>query len=356
MTEKIRDVLRKVIHPELACNIVDAGIIASISFSEDSISVTLQFRKTKDPFEKQIKKSAELLLAQEFPAFKIHIDVNEDNLAQRKAAQGAKVDEMKEHSMLPLVDNVIAVASGKGGVGKSTVTANLALALKEKGFSVGILDADIYGPSQAKMFGVEGYLPDVYKEDDAEYIVPAENHGIKLISIAMFIKPTDALLWRGGMANSALRQLVHQTAWGKLDYLLIDLPPGTGDIHLSIFQETKISGAIIVSTPQQIAVADVIRGIEMFRNPNINIPIYGLIENMSYFTPVELPDNKYYIFGKEGAKKCAHEAGVDVIGEVPIVLSIVEGGDCGTPAFATDTIVRSVYQHIAEKVVEKSKK
>ena len=251
------------------------------------------------------------------------------------------------------IAKVIAVASGKGGVGKSTVTANLAVALRNMGFRVGILDADIYGPSQPKMFGVEGYLPDAVQEEGADHIVPAEPMDIRLMSIGFFIKPTDALLWRGAMAVSALKQMIHQTKWGTLDFLLADLPPGTGDVHLSIIGELKIDSAVIVSTPQQVAVADVVRGVEMFRNENVNIPVAGIIENMAWFTPAELPENRYYIFGRGGARAFAERSGVDFLGEIPIVQSIMEGGEEGRPAAGIDPRVEEYYREIAEKVVSK---
>jgi ATP-binding protein involved in chromosome partitioning len=260
---------------------------------------------------------------------------------------------MQRNSTTSTIGKVVAVASGKGGVGKSTVTSNLAVALANMGYKVGVLDADIYGPSQSKMFGVEDYLPDAVQVDGRDYIIPAEVGNIKIISIAMFIRPTDALLWRGTMANSALRQLIHQTQWGELDYLLIDLPPGTGDIHLSIISELTIDGAVIVSTPQQVAVADVVRGVEMFRNPNVNIPVLGVIENMSWFTPAELPENRYYIFGKGGAARYAEQVGVDLLGQIPIIQAIMEGSDNGKPAVGTISEVAVYYQQAAQKVVEK---
>jgi ATP-binding protein involved in chromosome partitioning len=219
---------------------------------------------------------------------------------------------------------------------------------------VGILDADIYGPSQTKMFGVEGYIPEAERDEAGnDFIIPAQSLGIKVMSIGFFIKPTDALMWRGGMAVNALHQLTHQTRWGKLDYLLIDLPPGTGDIHLSIINELKISGAVIVSTPQQVAVADVVRGVEMFRHPQVNVPVLGVVENMAWFTPEELPDNKYYLFGKGGAKQYAEGAGVDLLGQIPIIQSIMEGSDEGRPAGGFDPRVEQYYAEIAAKVVEK---
>ena len=248
---------------------------------------------------------------------------------------------------------MIAISSAKGGVGKSTVTANLAVALQRMGYRVGILDADIYGPSQPKMFGVEGYLPDAVQEEGTDRIVPAESMDIRLMSIGFFIKPTDALLWRGAMAVSALKQMIHQTKWGTLDFLLADLPPGTGDVHLSIIGELKIDSAVIVSTPQQVAVADVVRGVEMFRNENVNIPVAGIIENMAWFTPEELPENRYYLFGKGGARRFAEENGIDLLGEIPIIQSIMEGADTGTPSVSIDARVEPYYREIADRIVDK---
>ncbi len=262
--------------------------------------------------------------------------------------------EPKQTTTTGGIAHVIAIASGKGGVGKSTVTANLAVALRNSGYRVGILDADIYGPSQPKMFGVEDYLPDAVREEGEDRIVPAESMGIELMSIGFFIKPTDALLWRGAMATNALKQLIHQTRWGTLDFLLIDLPPGTGDIHLSIINELKIDTAVIVSTPQQVAVADVVRGIEMFRNEHVDIPVAGIIENMAWFTPEELPDKRYYLFGKGGARRYAEAAGVELLGEIPIVQSIMEGSDEGHPAVGIDPRVEQWYRVIAQRIVEKA--
>ena len=251
------------------------------------------------------------------------------------------------------IARVIAVASGKGGVGKSTVTANLAVALRDMGYRVGVLDADIYGPSQPRMFGVEGYVPDAVREGDQDRIVPARSMEILLMSIGFFIRPTDALLWRGAMAVNALKQMIHQTQWGALDFLLVDLPPGTGDIHLSIIGELKIDAAVIVSTPQQVAVADVVRGVEMFRNENVAIPIAGIVENMAWFTPEELPEARYYLFGRGGARRYAEECGVAFLGEIPIVQSIMESADDGRPAAGIDPRVGEWYRAIAEKTVEK---
>lgn len=244
------------------------------------------------------------------------------------------------------------MASGKGGVGKSTVTANLAVALNNLGYRVGILDADVYGPSQPKMFGLEGYVPEAEQEEGTDYLLPAEARGIRIMSIGFFIKPSDALLWRGAMATNALRQMIHQTRWGELDFLLIDLPPGTGDVHLSILSELRLNGAVIVSTPQQVAVADVLRGIEMFRHSQVGVTVAGIIENMAWFTPAELPENRYYLFGKGGARALAERCGVDFLGEIPIVQSIMEGGEAGTPGSTIDARVEETYRTIARKIVE----
>lgn len=351
MDREIRAILATVIHPEAEENLVDGGFVESINGNEQKITVALRFRKSRDPFAVKIKNRVEQLLTDKYPQHTITVFIKEGENSTAK--RNEQIEDMHRHTTTSSVSKVIAIASGKGGVGKSTVTSNLAVALSNAGYKVGVLDADIYGPSQSKMFGVEDYLPDAVQVDGRDYIIPAEVKNIKIISIAMFIRPTDALLWRGTMANSALRQLIHQTAWGELDYLLIDLPPGTGDIHLSIISELSINGAIIVSTPQQVAVADVVRGVEMFRNPNVNIEVLGVIENMSWFTPAELPDNKYYIFGKGGAARYAEQAGVDLIGQIPIIQSIMEGSDSGKPAASTVGEVEKYYREVAYKIVEK---
>ena len=351
MDREIRAILASVVHPETEENLVDGGFVESISATEQKITVALRFRKSRDPFAVKIKNRVEELIQDLYPdsTVTVFIKQGENNSAKRKE----QIEDIQRNSTTSTIGKVVAVASGKGGVGKSTVTSNLAVALANMGYKVGVLDADIYGPSQSKMFGVEDYLPDAVQVDGRDYIIPAEVGNIKIISIAMFIRPTDALLWRGTMANSALRQLIHQTQWGELDYLLIDLPPGTGDIHLSIISELTINGAVIVSTPQQVAVADVVRGVEMFRNPNVNIPVLGVIENMSWFTPAELPNNRYYIFGNGGAARYAEVAGVELLAQIPIIQAIMEGSDNGTPAVNTTAEVDKYYRQAAEKVVEK---
>ncbi len=346
MNEQLEALLRQIIHPETEQNIVDSGFLDRADRGEDgSIAITLRFQKARDPFAQKIKRQVEELMAASFPENKVMVIIRE---AAPKPRRQENVTTTTD------ICRVIAVASGKGGVGKSTVTANLAVALRQRGYNVGILDADIYGPSQTKMFGCESYIPDAERDDMGhDYIIPSQSLGIKIMSIGFFIKPTDALMWRGGMAVNALHQLIHQTRWGKLDYLLVDLPPGTGDIHLSIINELKISGAVIVSTPQAVAVADVVRGVEMFRYPQVNIPVLGVVENMAWFTPEELPNNRYYLFGKGGAARYAEEAGIELLGQVPIIQSIMEGSDEGRPAGGFDPRVEAYYAEIAAKVVEK---
>ncbi|MDE7305283.1 MAG: Mrp/NBP35 family ATP-binding protein [Alistipes sp.] len=344
METQIKQLLGTVVHPETGTDIVTGGMVEHLAATDEKKTVVLRFAKTRDPFAVKIKNQVEALLKEHFPQSEILVVVKEGGQAPRP--------EPKTTTTTGTIAHVVAIASGKGGVGKSTVTANLAIALRNMGFRVGILDADIYGPSQPKMFGVEGYVPDAVQEDGTDLIVPAESMDIRLMSIGFFIKPTDALLWRGAMAVNALKQMIHQTKWGTLDFLLLDLPPGTGDVHLSIIGELKIDAAAIVSTPQQVAVADVVRGVEMFRNPNVNVPVAGIIENMAWFTPEELPQNRYYLFGKGGARRFAEENGIDFLGEIPIVRSIMEGAEEGRPATALDPRVEKDYRAIAERIVE----
>lgn len=344
MQEQIKNILKGIIHPETRENIVDSGVVESVSQQGEGVVVTLCFAKAKDPFAQRIKSMVEQIVAAEIPAMEGKVTVV---LKQKEP----KAPQPKRESTTATVGKIIAVASGKGGVGKSTVTANLALTLRNMGYRVGVLDADIYGPSQPKMFDREEYLPDAEQVDGVDYIIPAESLDIELMSIGFFIKPTDALMWRGVMATSALKQLLHQTKWGGLDFLLIDLPPGTGDIHLTLLSEIKLDGAVIVSTPQQVAVADVVRGVEMFRHEQVDVKVLGVVENMAWFTPKELPENKYYIFGRGGAERYANEVGVPFLGEIPIIQGIMEGSDEGTPAVATDAMVERYYREVAERMI-----
>lgn len=267
--------------------------------------------------------------------------------SQKQNIKGKPIDE---------VSNIIAVASGKGGVGKSTIASNLAISLAKMGYQVGLLDADIYGPSIPTMFDTEGKKPEISKKGAKHLIKPIENYGIKLLSIGYFSQMEKAIVWRGPMASKALHQMIRDTDWGKLDFLLIDLPPGTGDIHLSLIQELPITGAIIIGTPQKLALADVRKGIAMFQMESINVPILGVIENMAYFTPNELPENKYYIFGEKGSQKLAQELNIPILGEIPLIQSIRESGDNGKPTTIDNNTTAKIYNHIAEKILENLKK
>lgn len=262
---------------------------------------------------------------------------------------------MSVGSSLEGVKNIIAISSGKGGVGKSTIAVNLAIALRNIGKKVGLIDADIFGPSIPKMFNLESAQLQVEKSGDGkEWILPAMNYDVNIQSVGFFVNSENALVWRGPMATNALKQLLNQTKWGDLDYLLIDLPPGTSDIHLTTVQEVALTGAIVVSTPQKVALADAVKGIAMFKNDKINVPVLGLVENMAWFTPPELPDKKYYIFGKEGTKSLAQEMNVPLLGQIPIVESICEDGDTGTPSALDDTsLVGKAFISLAKNVVEK---
>jgi ATP-binding protein involved in chromosome partitioning len=253
---------------------------------------------------------------------------------------------------IPNIKNIIAIASGKGGVGKSTITSNTAISLAKMGFSVGVLDADVYGPSQHIMFDVEKAKPLSVNVDGRSKMKPVENYGVKLLSLGFFTNPDEAVIWRGPMASKALKQLIFDGAWGELDFLLIDLPPGTGDVHLSIVQALPINGAVVVSTPQNIALADAKKGVAMFQQKNINVPVLGIIENMAYFTPEELPNNKYYIFGKDGAKNLAEDIKTRFLGEIPLVQSIRESGDVGRPVALQDgTVLEKSFNDITKEIV-----
>ena len=345
--QNIENLLAGILHPETGENIVKSGIVEQITFQDGRITVWLLFKRSRDPFSGSIKKQVENILRQNFKDASVSVFVKE---GQTPSKPKPKTEPEKR---IEGIGKIIAVASGKGGVGKSTVTANLASVLAEMGYRTGILDADIYGPSQPKMFGVENYIPAAKSDGETENMIPAESGGVKIMSIGFFIKPTDALIWRGPMATNALGQLLRQTAWGELDFLLIDMPPGTGDIHLAIVQQLSLDGAVIVSTPQQVAVADVRRGVEMFRAKGIEVPVLGIIENMSWFTPAELPENRYYIFGKGGAEDFARQENIDFLGDIPIIQSVMDCGENGTPAAGVDKEVQNYYRTIAEKIVGK---
>lgn len=319
-------------------NMVESGAIANVITFGDEVVVDLVLHTPamhiKKRAEDDIKKTILELVSKD-----VKIKVN-------TKVEIADKPEIKGKS-IPGIKNIIAVASGKGGVGKSTVTANLAVTLTKMGFSVGILDADIYGPSMPIMFDVENEKPVSILVDGKSKMKPVESYEVKILSIGFFTAPSQAVIWRGPMASKALNQMIFDADWGELDFMLIDLPPGTGDIHLSIVQSLPITGAVVVSTPQAVALADAKKGVSMFLSEAINVPVLGIIENMAYFTPEELPENKYYIFGKEGAKNLSEDLGVPFLGEIPIVQSIREAGDYGRPAAMQ---VASAVEHVFDEV------
>jgi len=324
-------------------NMVESGAIANVITFGDEVVVDLVLHlpamHIRKRAEDDIKKTI-LELVSADAKIKINVKV-----------ETPQAVEIKGNS-IPGIKNIIAVASGKGGVGKSTVTANLSVTLAKMGFSVGILDADIYGPSMPIMFDVESAKPLSVEVDGKSKMKPIENYEVKILSIGFFTSPSQAVMWRGPMAAKALNQMIFDADWGELDFLLIDLPPGTGDIHLSIVQSLPITGAVVVSTPQAVALADAKKGVSMFMSEAINVPVLGIIENMAYFTPEELPENKYYIFGKEGAKNLAQDLSVPFLGEVPIVQSIREAGDFGRPAaLQTGSVIETVFEEITRNVV-----
>lgn len=342
----IIDALTNVRYPGTGQDIVSAGMVEDdIRIDGNKVSFSLITEKANDPFIKSLVKMAEqAILTYADPSIEIKGNIS----VKSKQAPRPEV-----HQLLPHVKNIIAVASGKGGVGKSTVCANLAVALAKKGYKVGLLDADIFGPSVPKMFGVEDAAPMLEKKDGRDLIVPIENYGVKMLSIGFFVKKEDAVVWRGAMAGNALKQLIGDADWGELDYFLIDFPPGTSDIHLTLVQTLPITGAVIVTTPQEVALADARKGISMFTADKVNVPILGLVENMAWFTPAELPNNKYYIFGKDGGKKLAEENGYNILGQIPIVQSIREAGDEGYPvALNTDSITGMAFSEFADNVID----
>ena len=342
----IMDALAKVRYPGTGKDLVTMGMVEdNIRIDGNKVSFSLLFEKPNDPFIKSVVKAAETAILTYVGE---EVDIKGNITVDAKQAARPEPDKL-----LPEVKNIIAVSSGKGGVGKSTVAANLAVALALQGHKVGLLDADIFGPSQPKMFNVEEARPYMVEGGGRELIEPAANYGVKLLSIGFFINKEDAVLWRGAMASNALKQLIGDANWGDLDYFLIDLPPGTSDIHLTMVQTLAITGAIVVSTPQEVALADARKGISMFTGEKINVPVLGLVENMSWFTPAELPENKYYLFGKEGGKRLAEELNIPLLGQIPIVQSICEGGDSGKPvALNPDSITGQAFQKLAENVVK----
>ena len=342
---QVIDALRKITSPGEGGNLIDAGVVKNIVIFGDEVVVDVTI--SNPSFQAKKKIEVEIMRA-------IHAEVHEKAKVKVNVAVDTPASEKPEIKGKPIegIKNIIAVASGKGGVGKSTITANLAIALRKMGFRVGLLDADIYGPSIPMMFDVQEQRPASVEIEGRSKMKPVENYGVKILSIGFFTHPDQAVIWRGPMASKALNQMIFDADWGELDFLLIDLPPGTGDIHLSIMQALPITGAVVVSTPQNVALADARKGIAMFRQETINVPVLGLVENMAYFTPAELPENKYYIFGKEGVKYLAQKMEVPLLGEIPLVQSLRESGDVGRPAALQEpTPLAKAFEEFARNTV-----
>jgi ATP-binding protein involved in chromosome partitioning len=342
--KQILDALKNVRYPGDNQDIVTAGMVEDdIKIDGNKVSFSLIAKKKNAPFIKSVVKASEAAI--------LHY-VSPDCDIKGNIAVKYKTPEIQQNKPLKNA-KIIAVSSGKGGVGKSTVSANLAVALAKLGYKVGLLDADIFGPSIPKMFALEDYRPDVEIINEKHFMKPAEKYGVKILSIGFFIEQKSAVIWRGAMASNAVRQLIEEAAWGDLDYFIVDLPPGTSDIHLTLVQTLNFSGAVVVSTPQKVALADAVRGIQMFENEKVNVPVLGLVENMSYFTPAELPQNRYYIFGQEGCKKLAQEKKLPLLAEIPIIQSICESGDFGEPAILQENSALSeIFINFAKKITE----
>ena len=343
--DEIISALKTISVPGEGQNMVESGAVTNVQVFGDEVEVDITINNPS----LQAKKKTEVSILQT-----IHEKVYEKAKIKVNLKVVAPEQENPQIKGKPIagIKNIIAVASGKGGVGKSTITANLAVSLSQMGFEVGILDADIYGPSIPIMFDVENEKPLAVNVDGKSKMKPVSNYGLKILSIGFFTKPDQAVIWRGPMASKALNQMIFDAHWGELDFLLVDLPPGTGDIHLSILQSLPITGAVVVSTPQTIALADARKGIAMFQQESIDVPVLGVVENMAYFTPEELPDNKYYIFGKDGAKNLAEDMDIALLGQVPIVQSVREAGDIGRPAaFQSDTLIAKSFKTLTQNTV-----
>ena len=327
--QQIIDALQHVRYPGTGKNLIESGMLEDdIRISGLEVSFSLIFEKDNDPFRKSVVKAAETAIhtyVDENAAVHIHTKFIKQNMVPKADS----VENLR-------ATQVIAIHSGKGGVGKSTISANLAITLAKMGYKVGLLDADIHGPSIPKMFHTEGCRPVSTPVNGRNLIEPIEQYGVKMLSIGFFVDPQQAVVWRGGMASNAIKQLIQDANWGELDYFLIDLPPGTSDIHLTLVQHLHLTGAIVVTTPQPVALVDARKGVDMFLNEKINVPVLGLVENMAWFTPAELPNNRYYIFGKDGGKQLAEELNIPLLGQIPLVQSIREGGDEGMPIALQD--------------------
>ncbi|MEO7983867.1 MAG: Mrp/NBP35 family ATP-binding protein [Bacteroidota bacterium] len=341
--EKILEALSNVQEPDLGKDLVTLNMIKDIEINGNDVSFTIVLTTPACPMKDLMGNAS---------TNAIKLLVNKDANVKVNFTANTTTKRTDPGTILPNVKNIIAVVSGKGGVGKSTVAANLALALSQGGAKVGLMDADIYGPSVPIMFGVRGERPMMMDIEGKGMIAPLERYGLKLISIGLLVDEKNAVVWRGPMASSAIKQFVTDVYWGDLDYLVVDMPPGTGDIHLTLMQTVPVTGAVIVTTPQDVALADARKGIAMFGQAQLNVPVIGLVENMSYFTPTELPDNKYYIFGKDGGKRLANEYDIPFLGQIPLVQSIREGGDAGVPVMmGDDAITKSAFEGFAAHVV-----
>ena len=340
----ILDALATVRYPGNGKNLIEAEMVEDdLRIDGMKVSFSIIFEKSTDPFLKSVVKAAETA---------IHTYVSHD-VEVSISTKSRQAERPEPGKMLPQAKNVIAVSSATGGAGTSTVAANLAVALVQQGHRVGLLDADIFGPSVPKMFHLENERIYSWEKNGRQLLIPAMKYGIKILSIGFFVNPNTATLWRGGMASNTLKQLIADADWDELDYLVIDTPPGTSDIHLTLLQNLAITGAVIVSTPQEVALADARKGIDMYRNEKVNVPILGLVENMAWFTPAELPENRYYIFGREGVKRLAEEMNTPVLAQIPIVQSICEAGDVGEPAAVRpDTLTGQAFHSLAHAVVE----
>lgn len=349
--EEILQALREVKHPaKNERDLVDLGMVQNVEISDSKVSVTLAFPKQRDPLAEYLIGSARAALIRHLPS-SIESEVK-TVVVEAPKSKKANINDL-DFSQLESVKHIIGIASGKGGVGKSTVSVNLACALARLGYKVGLADADVYGPSIPTMTDTEGQTPMAEEIDGKEYIIPLEKYGVKWMSIGYFAEKGQALIWRGPMACNALKQMIMQVKWGELDFLLIDMPPGTGDIHISLLQDIPVEGAVIVTTPQIVALADVEKGVNMFRNPSINRPIFGLVENMAWFTPEEHPEEKYFIFGKDGGAKMAEDLQVDLLGRIPLVQSIRESGDAGEPAALSSRPDGVAFIELAARLAEK---
>ncbi len=338
--EEILNALRTVNDPDLKKDLITLNMVRDIVVGDQKVSFTVVLTTPACPLKEMIRKDCENAIFK-VVGKDVKVDIN----------MTSSVTSLRDNApLLPGVKNIIAIASGKGGVGKSTITTNLAVALAQAGAKVGLIDADISGPSIPVMFNCEREQPEVKVVDGKNYIIPLEHHGVKLISIGFLIPQDSAVVWRGPMASSALKQFISDTVWGDLDYLFIDLPPGTSDIHLTLVQTVPVTGAVIVTTPQKVALADANKGLTMFKQPQINVPVLGIVENMAYFTPEELPNNKYYIFGKDGGKNLADKYQVPLLGQIPLVQGIRESGDSGLPAVLKDGATAQAFKELAESL------